>query len=317
MIVKDAATVQKYLTVNSSVTYETLEPYIRQAERKNIKPLIGAEQYAIFETTPETTEKEITAAWELCQEAICYFAMYKALPALAVQVTEGGIFAATSSEAQQATDKQFKELLRSQKTQANETLDEMLKVMEAFTSKFPKWTEDASYKKYTSLLVNSTSIFNEYYNIFDSRLTFMAMKPEISIVENQFIEAPIQTDLLEALKTKQTVDERIKVKELLQQAIVCFTISKVVENGLFVLNAEGIHVRFDVLPYEKVNSNVNIKINDFLVRTKINKVAEGEQFLKKALAIITENLDKFEEYTEPEETTAKSTVHTTKGITLC
>ena len=33
MIVKDTITVQKYLTINSSVTFETLQPYLNQAER--------------------------------------------------------------------------------------------------------------------------------------------------------------------------------------------------------------------------------------------------------------------------------------------
>ena len=314
MIVTTTETVQEYLTINSSVTFETLKPYFKQAERKNIKPLIGAAQFAIFDSETEPTDETVKEAYVLCQEAICYFAMYRALPGLAVQITEAGIFAASNTDAQQASDKQFKELQRSYKKQAHETLDEMLKVMEGSLSKFEAWATDAAYKKYTSLLVNSTAIFNDYYNIFDSRQTFMAMLPEISIVENQFIEAPIQTELLEALKTTQTVEERIAVKTLLQKAIVCFTVSKVVENGLFILSAEGIQVRFDVLPYENVNSQ--LKLSEFLKHTKINKVAEGEQFLKKAVAIITENLDKFEEYTVPEDVTPKSTVHYSKGITL-
>lgn len=314
MIVKDTTTVQKYLTINSSVTFETLQPYLNQAERKSIKPLIGAAQLAVFDVETAPADATVKEAYLLCQEAICYFAMYRALPSLSVQITEAGIFSASNADSQQASDKQFKELQRSHKKQAHEALDEMLKIMEATPLKFTEWTADDSYKKYTNLLVNSTAVFNEYYNIFDSRQTFMAMRPEISIAEYQYLEAPIQANLLLALKAKQTVAERIEVKKLLQQSIVCFTVSKVVENGLFVLGAEGIFVRFDVLPYENLNSN--LKINDFLKSTKQNKIAEGEQFLKKALIIITANPTKFEEYTAPQATTAKKTVYTTPGITL-
>lgn len=314
MIVKDIDTVKKYIPVNSSLDYATLLPHIRQAERKFIKPLIGAAQYVVFETTP--TDETILEAYNLCQEAISSLAMYLALPTLAVQITAAGIFAASNSEAQQSTPAQFKELQRSTKKQGLETVDAMLQVMEETPGKFAEWTADDSYKSFANFLVTNTATFNKHYYIFNSRQTFVALRPEMAIAEKQFIEAAVQKALLVELKKTQTVDERKEAKELLQQAVVCFTISKVVENGLFVLDASGIHVRFDVLPYEKVNSNVNIKINDFLVRTRKNKVSEGEQFLKQAMAIVTANPTEFSEYEVPEETTAKETVYVTKGVTL-
>lgn len=314
MIVRDTDTVKKYVSINSGVTYETLEPYIRQSERKFIKPLIGEAQYVIFDVPAKPSGTEVGLAWDLAQESICALAMYLALPIVAVQITEAGIFTASNAESQVSSDAQFKELQRSFKKQGLETLDEMLKEMEAAPAKFTAWTADDSYKSFTSFLVTSTATFNKHYNIFNSRQTFVAMKPEMAIAEKQFLEAPVQKALLVELRKVQTVAERKEVKELLQQAIVCFTISKVVENGLFVLDASGIHVRFDVLPYEKVNSN--LKINDFLVRTRKNKISEGEQFLKQAMAIITDNLTKFTEYVVPTETVVKQTVHVTKGVTL-
>jgi hypothetical protein len=315
MIVKNNYSINKYVTINPSVTYQTLEPYIRQVERTHIKPIIGPAQYQVFETQP--TDDIVKEAWELCQEAIFYFAMYKALPFLSIQITEGGIFAASTGDAQQITDKQYKELLRAQKKQAHETLDQMLQFMEANLDKFTQWSSDPAYTDYASLLVNTTAIFNKHYNIFNSRQTFMALKPELSTVENQFIEPVIQSALLEALKNTQDNNNRKIVKQLLQKAIVNFTVSKVMENGLFVLDAQGIYVRFDVLPYEMLQSNATNKINDFIINTKKNKITEAEQYLKKAIEVITNNPDDFEEYTAPEETETKSTVYSTQSITLC
>lgn len=316
MIVRDTATVKKYVSINSSVTYATLTPYILQAERKYIKSLIGAAQYAIFNVAEKPTGAEVGEAWDLAQESICALAMYLALPIIAVQITEAGIFTASNSESQTSTPAQFKELQRTFKKQGLEALDEMLKVMEANPTKFTAWTADETYTSFSNFLVKETATFNKHYFIFNSRQTFVAIKPEMAIAEKQFLEAPVQKALLTAIKLTQTVDERKQVKELLQQSIVCFTISKVVENGLFVLDASGIHVRFDVLPYEKVNSNVNLKINDFLVRTRKNKVAEGEQFLKQAMTIVIDNPTVFTEYIVPVSVVAKSSVHVTKGVTL-
>ena len=185
--------------------------------------------------------------------------------------------------------------------------------MEETPAKFTDWTGSSEYSVYKDLLVHKTSEFNSYFFIHNSRQTFVALRPTIKIVHDQFIEPVIGLALLEALKDKQTEFERIEVKELLQKAIVAFTVMKTVDNGMFVFDANGIHMRFDTLPYEKVMSNVNLKINDFLVRTKNNKRIEGEEYLKKAMKIVVDNPDDFEEY-EAKEESSSSGIISTGGI---
>lgn len=315
MIVRSTDILSKFISVNSSLKHETLSPYLQRAERKHIIPLIGKAQYAIFDVESEPTDTVIKEAYNLAAEASSNFGVYYALPILRAQVSEGGIFNAQSDLAKIATDKDFKELQRSFKSAAHEALDEMFKVMESDLTKFSAWTSDDSYKDYTSLLVNSTSVFQKYYNINNSRQTFLALVPEIKVVEPQFIEAPIGKELLKALKEVQTSEKRKEAKSLLQQSIVSFTLAKVLTNGLFRLDPDGIHVRFDVLPYEKIHANQNI--SEFISESRKNKASEGEQFLKKALKIVQDNPSDFSEYTAPVESDNTDTItHNTKSITL-
>ena len=295
MIIKDTDTLLEYLTVNSSVTIETLKPYIKKAERNFLKPLIGAAQFAIFDAT--VTDAITQSGQQLAQEAVANFAYYLGLPILAVQINDSGIHVVDSEHTKTASDKQFKELQRSFKKSGHEALDELLELMEENPTKFDPWIKSDNYTVYKKLLVNKTSIFNSYYHIFNSRQTFVAIRPNIKVCEDQFIEPVIGSGLLTALKTNQTKAHRIEVKKLLQQSIVAFTIMKTVDNGMFILDAKGMHMRFDVLPYEKTVTNINLKINDFLVHTKRSKQIEGEEYLKLALKIIEDNTDKFSEYT--------------------
>ena len=299
MIIKDTATLRKYLSVNGSVDHDNIAPYLRKAERTFLKPAIGSEQLAIFDT--EVTDEIIKEAQELAQEVVANYAYFLYLPIGAVQITDSGIQVAENEHAKSASDKQFKELQRSFLKSAHEALDELLAFMEVSADKFMEWFNSDTHTVYKDLLVNKTDIFNKYYYIFNSRQTFIALKPNLQVTEDRFIKASVGKELLEALKENQTDENRKEVKKLLQQSIVAFTVMLTVENGMFVLDAKGMHMRFDVLPYEKTITNVNLKINDFLLRTKDNKKVEGEEYLKMALNIIKANQTKFTEYTEKEQ----------------
>jgi len=295
MIIQNTTTLREYISVNGSVDIDNLKPYLKKAERNFLKPIIGLDQISVFEETQ--TDTIIVQAQELAQEAIANFAYYLYLPINAVQITDNGIHVVDNENTKTATDKQFKELQRSFKKFAHEALDELLELMELSADKFQPWFNSKHYTIYKELLVNKTSVFNKYYYIFNSRQTFISLKPNLKIVEDQFISPVLGSLLLTALKDNQNIAERKEVKQLLQQSIIAFTVMKTVDNGLFTLDAKGMHMRFDVLPYEKVVTNVNLKVNDFLTRTKSNKKIEGEEYLKAALKIIENNLEKFSEFT--------------------
>ena len=250
MIIQDTTTIRKHLSVNASFTYDNAKSSLKKAERNYLKPLIGAAQLTVFEEATETTDPIIKEAIELAQEAVANFGFYLYMPIGSVQITDGGFYNATPGEVTIITDKQFKELQRSFKTAGHEALDDMLRVMESNPLKFAEWTGSENYSVYKELLVKDTKTFNNYFFIFESRQTFLAMRPNIKVVEDQFIKGPIGSALLSALKSDQTIAERKEAKTLLQQSIVAFTVMKTVDNGMFILDAQGIHMRFDALPYE-------------------------------------------------------------------
>ncbi len=298
MIINDTETLREYLSVNGTIDIDNLKPSLRKAERNYLKPLIGTAQLAVFEA--EVTDPIIKGALELAQEAVANFAFYLYMPIGAVQVSDNGLYTVESDQTKTATDKQFKELQRSMLRGGHEALDSLLAYMEENATNFGPWTSSSSYTVYKDLLITDTATFNTYYHIFKSRQTFLALRPNIRVVEDQFVKPVIGDELLKALKTDQTEDVRKEVKKILQQSIVAFTVMKTVYNGLFVMDASGMHMRFDVLPYETTTTNINLKVNDFLVHTNKTKQAEGEEYLKKALEVIQANPSDFEEYTAPE-----------------
>lgn len=295
MIINSTTTLKKYIGINKSIQIQNLTPYIKKAERTFLKPYIGKEQLISFETT--STDIIIVEGQELAQEAVANFAYYLYLPLNAVQITDSGIHVVDSENTKTASDKQFKELQRAFKKSAHEALDALLELMEENTAKFQIWRDSNYYTTHNELLVNKTSIFNTYYHIFNSRQTFVAMRPTIKIVEDQFIISVIGENLLTELKNTQEDSNRIAVKKLIQQAIVSFTVMKIVNDGMYIIDAKGMHMRFDQLPYEKTMSSISLKNNNFLINTKDSKRKEGSEYLKLSLKIIENNTETFSEYT--------------------
>lgn len=314
MIVKDINTVKTYIGVNAAFQYEDILPYLQRAERKYLKEMIGPDQMAIFDTGSAVVE--VQNAILFAEEAVSNLAYYLGLPVLTLQISSGGIFETVNENTTAATDKQFKELQRSFKTAGHEAIDVLLSYMEENKTFFAAWSTSEYYTEYKQTLVFNTSTFQKYYNINNSRQTFRALLPNIITVEDQFIVGPVGNDLFEALKEDQTEALRIQVKELLIKSIIAFTIYKTVDNGMFVIGPNGIYLKFDVLPYEKAFSNINLKINDFLINTKKNKLNEGEEYLKQAFNIFSniDNATIFPEYVTPEAITQKAGIIKTPGI---
>ena len=305
MIIKNTETLVKHIGVNSSFVYERIVPHLDSAEYEFLIPLIGQAQYEVFNSDTEPTDPIILNALRFARNAVANFAYYFGLPEFAVQVTDGGIFVAGGDNVAPATDKQFKELQRAKKKAGHKNLDRLINYMEDNKAKFSAFTTHDVYKSFKSLLVYNTATFQKYFHIFSSYQTYKALVPQIIIVEDQFIKNPVQQELLAELKKPQTDPLRKNVKVLLQKAIVAFTIYKTVDNGMFILDAEGIHLKFDKLPYEKTAMTDNVKINKFLLNTKKSKRDEGEEYLKQALNIIKENPDEFTEYAPVESIGAK------------
>jgi hypothetical protein len=309
MIVKDIETVKKHLDINRSCRYVGLKPYLRSAERDFLKPIISLAQLKAFESEIDEAETEIIAAKELVEEAISNYAYYSWTPIGAIQVTSAGFVVGENQDARAATTIEKNEFQRSLKTMAHKTLDNLLELMELSPDKFPTFFASDEYTQFSSLLVNKTSIFNKWFYINNSMQTFLKLQPEIRIVEDQFLIPAIQKTLLTALKKNQTNEKRKEVKEFLEKACVAFTIAKVMDNGAYKFNGDSIIMRFDVLPYEQIKS----VDNEFILRTKKNKMAEANYYLRLALNIIRSSTD-FTEYVMPTETEKKPLLKKSGGI---
>ena len=294
MALLETTTILKnYVTVRSDFNIADLIPFKRQAIRDYIKPFVGELAIELADTATGTDAEIKNSARELLEESVACFALYLGTPELALQFGGGGVSVADTTDFKQATTFQKNEFQRNLLRRGHTALDALLLLLEANKDKFTSYTAEFQ-DKYSELLVPSASLFNTYYNIMNSRQTYLAMQPTMRRVEDEFL-GWLCGDFITAIKTTGQTEFRLQVKTLLQKAVVALTVSKVVMEGQFILDEKGIHLKFDTLEYEKTVTNINLKINDFLLRTSKEQETAGMEYLKAAQRVILANIDAFTE----------------------
>jgi len=283
---------QEYIAVRNDFVIEDLKPFKRQALREYVKPFVGKLDTEL--ASPATGENaEIkNEARELLEETVACFSFYLGAPELALQISGSGISVAETTNYKKANTFEKNEFQRNLLRRAHTSLDALLLILEDNASLFSSYTAELQDIN-KELIVNSTQVFNQYYNIHNSRQTYLALKPFIRRVEDQYLSSWLCSEFITELKQPQTNLSYKNAKLLLQKATVAFTVSKAVLEGLFILDQNGIHLKFDTLEYEKTATNTNLKINDFLMRTSKQQELAGEEYLRQVSKYLIANKEAF------------------------
>lgn len=314
MILSNAADLMKYIPVAStfSTAWDKFEPFITKAANSYTMKYVGKLHIAL--AAAESGDDSIrNEAREHLRSALANFAFFMYLPFYQVTMDSSGISIPVNANKKgpewwQSADMR-RELLRS----GHESMDLLLELLEKNPTEFPDYTDNYS-SIYKELLVKNADEFSKYYNIFNSRQTYLAIMPSLRQVETQYLRNFITPDFLQELKDFNESDSEaedqsnlVLVKQYLQQAVVAFTIAKIYNEGFFHFDASGVKLKFDVLPNEKVQAIDYGKQADQLQRAIRAQIDNGTNFIKLAKEVIAEH---FSENLSTEESTKATTIGT-------
>lgn len=280
---------QDYVAVSAQLDWELVAPYVEQAERKHILPLLGKEVFEQIATANTNEKKEIK---KLFAGASANLGLLRALPVIAVKISNTGITVTDNDKTKQAEWWQQKDLRRTLQTYGYEAIDAGLIELET-SDTFPDWKDSDNYTVFKELLVNTADKFNRWFNINRSRLTFLALKPFLLEVNEEKILPALGEETLTVVRTEANATIK-KVSGYLVAAMVAYTIVKVSNQSTFELTPSGLFYRWEELPGEKaklVDANILRRIAD-------EKETAGDEYMKKALKLIKANPDIFPDYTE-------------------
>lgn len=300
LLINTEADLKNQITVSATFDFKKVLPYVKRADRKYIIKSIGLDQYneIIIHTLDPDSDNPIDQIKMLLQEASAHFAMALALPVINIQITNSGVRTTENEKSSPADWKDLRDLKRSVLETANEAMDQAFEIMEANESSFPDWVNSNQYTVFKSGIVRHTSTFQNWFDIQNSRKTFMALKPYMSEVEEQYLMSFFGQCTLDFIKANSSDPIVQRVQELTQKAVVAFTISKAAVAGTFSVTQSSLVLQAEELPWERTKMELD---EDKLERLRRDRETSGLEYLKKIKKILLENPTIFNCYEDKKE----------------
>lgn len=318
MILETTEDLKKYVTVSQSFQFEDFEPYITKSINAYTRKYVGSLHVFLKDevNAPDIHFEIKNEAREHLRNAIANFGMFIYFPFLSVMIDSSGATVVNTDQRKSTEWWQNKDMRRELLRSGHEAMDYLLEILEQNPDVFPDWTtEFGTINK--KLLVHNTATFNEYYHIFNSRQTFLALQPSIRQVEDQYLKTMLCTELVEHLKTDVS-GITLEVKIEIQKAIVAFTVAKVANVGLFLLDENGLRVNFDIQLDSRKESVSNGKTADQISNLVTEQSNNGSQYLAVARQLIEDNIEDFDQCEFPLKTSNSTgsgyTPYDTTGI---
>lgn len=199
-----------YPDVNRNMSWAELEPYIRQATRRFVLPLVGSDLYDDLADLVETNaamDAEQAECLERLRDAVAYYTIMVALPKKKTVISSMGAVENVATENTTGSSLWgFKTTLWSVAQDADRCMDETLDYLEqmvvAAKVYFDLWKDSDAYLAGKSDLFRTTSDFQGFQNINGSRRTFVAMLPIIKQAAKRHIIPAISQEQYDELVTK-------------------------------------------------------------------------------------------------------------------
>lgn len=278
---------KQYISVAKNFTFSEFEPYLKRANREFLQKYVGKLYEEIEDLSIDADVKDNVR--DLVNTSIANFAYYLSTPFNSITIDDSGMANVTNQNRSNLTMAQMNDVRRELLRSAHSAMDALLEVLEDNADLFTDWKTNY-YTEYKQLIVNSTKAFQKGYNIHNSRQTFLALQPSLSVSEDRLLQTTFCAELIARLKESNLTDQEKHLKHLLSNAIVMATVAKVYNEGVYEITSSGIKIKFDTLPYEH---NQVAPFNEQM-RNKVDTLtANAEQYIIMAIEYIQQNLSSF------------------------
>lgn len=304
--IQDAKTVNQ---TSAATSYEKLSQHFAAAEQKYILPVLGAEMYqkvnqyidnegfiflnGDFPKDFKSKEPDVAAEknhyyasliWQL-RNAVFHLAYYMGFNMLNAYVSDGGFKRTETDRIKSLFKYQEYSLRRYFRDTGFSAIDLSLEILQENIHIFPEFFDMDN--ELRSQIIPSAKVFDQHYNINNSRLTFLSLKPHMRAVETFDVLPIMGKQNMETVITELQTQPSPKVLAILPYIInpIAYLSTALLmeesgasigEHGLYFIEAPGTD--------ELVPANEN-RIKELVARNK--KI--GSKYLSQLSSYLREN----------------------------
>lgn len=293
-LINTIAELMEYVDVNQNIEWTTLKRHVVKAENQVLLPIIGQAQYSLLlaalAATPSINE---LALIDKCRWVISSAAMWYALPALNVMVSDMGVVQNRSSEstAAPATQWSYREVRKNYLLDTQVFAEDLYRFLQAERANFTAWAGSSSDSEYNELLLRNNKEIGRYLNTADSIRTYVGLVPFIRTATISTIVPIVGQATVDAMQVSLTANSAISDTVMLD----------------YVRRALAWQALYDALPFINImtgTTSVTIAIMEDGMHTHtpadIDQLKRyAEQQAANAIAVLTNYYNTISPPTEP------------------
>lgn len=295
---------EHYPDMNMNMLWANVTPYIRQATDEQILPFIGEAMYDDIATKVEAGAVLDAAQirfLELLRDAVAFHTVARALPLKKTTLASMGAVENVATEGTTTSSLWgFRTTLWQVVQLADKATDRLLAYMEgqvkAGNSYFDLWKNDPTFVVGSGDLFRTTGDFQPYFNINDSRRTFLQLLPIMKQSAQRNIVPALSKELYTELTTQVKENNLSAANEALlpyvRAALAHWTIyyasdklSALPEHSGFRVTSNADAVDSRVLPQEALMQAID--------RIKYAAEADARTSTAGMIAFVTDNADDY------------------------
>jgi len=298
MLLNSLDDIKQYITVSVTSSFQSIEPYIKRAERKYIVPTISQPQYDELDNGSSLSSKQEDAL-NLLQEATAFLAYYLYIPELQVHISDQGINIITSEHKKTAFPWQIQKLEEHWFTTGMDLLEEALILMENNRTEFTKWENSDAFTIFRDHFIATADEFESIYPIQGSRRMFLKLKPIMKQVEEDAINPVLCDDLydevLKQIKDQNLSSKNKKLLPYIKNAIVYKTIEQAIGELAVDVTPNGLTLTSTMAQNENVKETKPANTGR-LTAYQENAKNKADKYLKQLKQYLNNKVDTYPLY---------------------
>lgn len=302
-----AEELKKYIAININTHFNTIGPALATAERLYLDPVLGkplmAKLAKFYDGDLEDLSEEATKAWntllEYTQAAVAKIAYSKSYDEISVILDDRG--ARSGANENRLYRYQEENIKRSLLRQGYDFIDQALETVEENPEVFPDFEQSPWRAQLADSLIKSTADFNRYFNIENSRLTFIKMTYHLKVVEQTTLIHHIGREALAAMAAHPE-DTRWKAVE---HTIKSYLVNKAIAEGIAELKKMPTEKGLIYESSQQDGYSENQVGRSDMSDTRELYAKRAEAFLIQAVNYLNANIGQYPEYAK--HTAGKST----------
>lgn len=193
------------VAISTGLSWVRMAPLLAAAEEDFLRPLLGDvvmdEVIGIFENLlpPDRTEAE-SSVLRLARRAELNLALWANFDTLSVRISDQGFQRQESDSWRPAYKYQEDNLRRGFANAGFNSLDRLIDYLETHLDEFPKFAGSPAYTISQRSIVRNTADVQDIYDINNSRLVFLRLRPLLHQVEELCLQPVLGNKLYDALR---------------------------------------------------------------------------------------------------------------------